>query len=373
MDIKQGLTFDDVLLVPQKSDILPKDTDTSTKLGKLELDIPLLSSPMDTVTESTMAIALGKSGGLGVIHKNMSTKQQAAEVKKVKDKKLPVAAAVSVGDEAFKRAGALVEAGVDVLIVDSAHGHSQGVLDMVTRLKKEFKNTLIVGGNIATAEATRDLIKAGADAVKVGIGPGSICTTRVVAGIGVPQLTAIQDCAPEAKKTGIPLIADGGIKYSGDIVKALAAGADLVMMGGTLAGTDEAPGEIIEKEGLKYKVYRGMGSMEAMQLGSKDRYLQESVKETKKLGRLPVVNFAAGGIATPADAALMMQLGCDGVFVGSGIFKSSNPMRMAKAVVEAVTHYKDSKIIAKVSEGLGSAMKGIEIDKVETKMSERGW
>lgn len=282
-EIKTGLTFDDVLLVPRKSDVLPKDTDISTSLGKLELDIPLMSSPMDTVTESKMASALGKAGGLGVIHKNMSTKKQAEEVRKVKEKSLPVAGAVSVGDEAFKRAEALVEAGADALIVDSAHGHSQGVLDMVTRLKKAFKDTIIVGGNIATAEATRDLIRAGADAVKVGIGPGSICTTRVVAGIGVPQLTAIINCAPEAKKAGVPLVADGGIKYSGDIVKALAAGADLVMMGGTLAGTDEAPGDVIEEDGLKFKVYRGMGSMEAMQKGSKDRYLQESIKETKKL------------------------------------------------------------------------------------------
>ncbi|MBU0731433.1 IMP dehydrogenase [Patescibacteria group bacterium] len=320
MDIKSGLTFDDVLLVPQKSDILPKDTDTSTKLGKLELAIPLLSSPMDTVTESNMAISLGKAGGLGVLHKNMSSKQQADEVKKVKDKKLPVAAAVSVGDEAFKRAAALVGAGVDVLIVDSAHGHSQGVLDMVTRLKKEYKEVIIVGGNIATAEATRDLIKAGADAVKVGIGPGSICTTRVVAGIGVPQLTAIMNCAPEAKKAGVALIADGGIKYSGDIVKALAAGADLVMMGGTLAGTDEAPGDIIEEKGLKFKVYRGMGSMEAMRLGSKDRYLQESVTETKKL----VPEGIVGRIAYKGSVSDLIYQLVGGLRAGLGYCGSKN-------------------------------------------------
>jgi len=326
MDIKQGLTFDDVLLVPQKSDILPKDTDTSTKLGKLNLDMPLMSSPMDTVTESNMATSLGKAGGLGVIHKNMSPKKQAEEVKKVKEKNLFVAAAVSVGDPAFKRAEELVKADVDVLIVDSAHGHSQGVLDMVTRLKKAFPNTLIVGGNIATAEATRDLIKAGADAVKVGIGPGSICTTRVVAGIGVPQLTAIQNCAPEAKKANIPLIADGGIKYSGDIVKALAAGADLVMMGGTLAGTDEAPGDIIEEKGLKYKVYRGMGSMEAMQKGSKDRYLQESIKETKKL----VPEGIVGRIAYKGPVSDLIYQLVGGLRAGLGYCGSKNISELHK-------------------------------------------
>ena len=320
MSIKKGLTFDDVLLIPQKSDILPKDTDTSTKLGNLELDIPLISSPMDTVTEAKMAISLGKAGGLGVIHKNMSTNKQAEEVKKVKNKKLPVAAAVSVGDEAFKRAEALVAAGVDVLIVDSAHGHSQGVLDMVSRLKKSFKNTIIVGGNIATAEATRDLIKAGADAIKVGIGPGSICTTRVVAGIGVPQLTAIKNCSEEAKKAGVPLIADGGIKYSGDIVKALAAGANLVMMGGILAGTDEAPGEIIEEKGFKFKVYRGMGSMEAMQKGSKDRYLQESVKETKKL--VPEGIVGRIGYKGPVSDIIYQLIG--GLRAGLGYCGSKN-------------------------------------------------
>ncbi|MBU0670767.1 MAG: IMP dehydrogenase [Patescibacteria group bacterium] len=279
----KGLTFDDVLLIPQKSDVLPKDVNLTTKLHIHKLEIPLMSSPMDTVTEADMAIAMGKEGGLGVIHKNMTNAKQVEEVKKVKQKGFPVAAAVSVGDKAFKRCEELVEARVDILIVDSAHGHSKGVLDMVARLKKEFPKVTIVGGNVATREATRDLIKAGADAIKVGIGPGSICTTRVVAGVGVPQLTAIENCADEVHKSGKTLIADGGIKYSGDIVKALAAGADIVMMGGTLAGTDEAPGKIIEIDGKKFKEYRGMGSMEAMEKGSKDRYLQESVKDSKKL------------------------------------------------------------------------------------------
>lgn len=280
----EALTFDDVLLVPQKSEVLPRDVTLSTHLTKkLRLEIPLISSPMDTVTEAAMAIAMGKEGGLGIIHKNLSDDEQVQAVKKVKQAGCQVGAAVSVGEKAMKRAKELIAARVDVLVVDSAHGHSKGVLDMVAYLKKTYPKLQVIGGNIATAAATRDLIKAGADAVKVGIGPGSICTTRIVAGVGVPQLTAIMDCYAVAKKAGIPIIADGGIRYSGDIVKALAAGASAVMMGGALAGTDEAPGEVIEFHGVKMKVYRGMGSLEAMQRGSKDRYLQESVTEVKKL------------------------------------------------------------------------------------------
>ena len=282
--IPEALTFDDVLLIPQKSEVLPRDVSLRTQLTrKLYLEIPMLSSPMDTVTEERMAIAMGKEGGVGVIHKNLDTEQQVAAVKAVKQAGTLAAAAVSVGEKAMRRAEALIEARVDVLIVDSAHGHSKGVLDMVRDLKKRFPDVEIVGGNVASAAATKDLIKAGADAVKVGIGPGSICTTRIVAGVGVPQLTAIMNCAQEAAKHGVPIIADGGIRYSGDIVKALAAGANAVMMGGVLAGTDEAPGEVIEHEGKKFKTYRGMGSLEAMQKGSKDRYLQESITEAKKL------------------------------------------------------------------------------------------
>lgn len=283
-DFPLALTFDDVLLIPQKSEVLPRDVTLRTQLTKkLYLEIPMLSSPMDTVTESAMAIAMGKEGGLGIIHKNLDEAQQVAEVKKVKQAGFMAGAAVSVGDKAIRRAEALVEARVDVLVVDSAHGHSKGVLDMVRYLKKTYPHIEVVGGNVATPEATRDLIKAGADAVKVGIGPGSICTTRIVAGIGVPQLTAIMNCYTVAKKAGVPIIADGGVRYSGDIVKALAAGANAVMMGGALAGTDEAPGEVITENGVQMKAYRGMGSLEAMQHGSKDRYLQESVTEAKKL------------------------------------------------------------------------------------------
>ena len=402
---KVGLTFDDVLLVPAFSEILPKEVDVSTSLtNKIKLNIPIISAGMDTVTESRMARAMAREGGLGVIHKNMSIEKQAMEVDRVKRsehgiitdpvylskdhtiaeameimeryhisgipitegtkligiitnrdirfetdfskkidevmtkenlitgpanttlekakeilskykiEKLPlvdenfnlkglitikdiekgikypnsakdansrllVAAAVGVSADTFERVQALVEAKVDVIVVDTAHGHSLGVLQTVERIRNLYPELQIIAGNVATAEGTRDLIKAGVDAVKVGIGPGSICTTRVVAGIGVPQLSAIYECAKEAAKTGTPIIADGGIKYSGDIVKALAAGASVVMIGGLLAGTEESPGDVEIYQGRSYKVYRGMGSLSAMKEGSSDRYFQENVKK----------------------------------------------------------------------------------------------
>lgn len=399
---KEGLTFDDVLLIPQESNVLPKDVDTSTRLTRtIRLNIPIMSAGMDTVTEARMAIAMAREGGIGVIHKNLPIDVQASEVDKVKRsesgiivdpvylspdnsirdaleimaryhisgvpitengklvgiltnrdlvfetnydqpvknvmtkenlitapvgttleeakailhkhkiEKLPlvddnyllkglitikdiekarkypnaakdeqgrlrVAAAVGVGKDLRDRADALVNAGVDALVVDTAHGHSRGVLDAVTWLKDRYgAQVQIIAGNIATAAAAVALIKAGADAIKVGIGPGSICTTRVVAGIGVPQITAVYDCACAAKEYGVPVIADGGIKYSGDITKALAAGADTVMLGNLLAGTEESPGETETYQGRRYKVYRGMGSLGAMKEGSKDRYFQE--------------------------------------------------------------------------------------------------
>ncbi|WP_198011948.1 IMP dehydrogenase [Caloramator sp. ALD01] len=403
--LKQAYTFDDVLLVPQKSDVLPKDVEVSTYLTKkIKLNIPLISAGMDTVTESKMAIAMAREGGIGIIHKNMSIEEQALEVDKVKRsehgvitdpfflspehtiedadrlmaryrisgvpiveggrlvgiitnrdirfekdysrrisevmtkdnlitapvgtslkeaeeilrrhkiEKLPlvdenyalkglitikdiekavkfpnsakdekgrllVGAAVGVTVDTMDRVKALYEAGVDVIVVDTAHGHSKGVIDMVYRIKNAYPELQVIGGNVATIEATRDLILAGADCVKVGIGPGSICTTRVVAGVGVPQLTAVMDCAEEADKYGIPIIADGGIKYSGDIVKALAAGASVVMMGSLLAGCEESPGEEEIYQGRRFKVYRGMGSIAAMQKGSKDRYFQQDNKK----------------------------------------------------------------------------------------------
>jgi IMP dehydrogenase len=307
--MREALTFDDVLLVPKKSIASPSEVDTSIKLEKLELKIPILSAAMDTVTESEMAMALASAGGLGIIHKNMTEDAQAAEVKKVKDKGLICGASVSVGDTAIKRAEILAKAGVDAIVIDVAHGHYYKVADTIKKLRKILpKNIIIIGGNVASGQATADLIKAGADVVKVGVGPGSICTTRIIAGIGVPQLTAIMDAVKVAKKTKTPVIADGGIKYSGDIVKALAAGASAIMLGGLLAGTDEAPGEIVTIDGEKFKVYRGMGSIDAMQKGSKDRYLQGG-KSDKELiaegvvGHVPykgpvedIINQMIGGL-----------------------------------------------------------------------------
>lgn len=400
--IKQGLTFDDVLLIPGKSSVLPRDVDVTTYLTKnIKLNIPILSAGMDTVTEARMAIAIAREGGIGIIHKNMTIEEQAAQVDRVKRsehgiitdpisltpqhlvkdalrlmehyhisgvpitvngklvgiitnrdirfeddlnrpiaevmtkdnlitapvgttleeaknilrkhkiEKLPIVdenynlrglitikdiekarqypnsakdakgrllagAAVGVGPDLMERVAALREAGVDVIVIDTAHGHSVNVLKAVEKVKSTYPDLPLIAGNVATAEATADLIKAGADAVKVGIGPGSICTTRVVAGIGVPQITAILECAREAKKYGIPIIADGGIKYSGDITKALAAGANSVMLGNLLAGTEESPGELEIYQGRKYKVYRGMGSLSAMRSGSMDRYFQDN-------------------------------------------------------------------------------------------------
>jgi IMP dehydrogenase len=403
---KEGLTFDDVLLIPNKTDVLPRDVDVSTKLtDKIRLNIPLISAGMDTVTEAPMAIALARQGGIGIIHKNMKIEQQAEEVDRVKRsesgvitnpfylhpdhkvyeaeelmskyrisgvpivdekrklvgiitnrdlrfvhdystpisevmtkenlvtapvgttlkeaegilqkhkiEKLPLVdengvlkglitikdiekatlfphaakdeqgrllagAAVGVSQDTFKRAAALVEAEVDVLVVDTAHGHSKGVLETVAKLREMFPDLVIIAGNVATAEGTRDLIEAGASIVKVGIGPGSICTTRIVAGIGVPQITAIYDCATVAREYGVPIIADGGIRYSGDIVKAIAAGAHAVMLGSLFAGCEESPGESEIYQGRRFKVYRGMGSLGAMQAGSKDRYFQENVRK----------------------------------------------------------------------------------------------
>lgn len=403
--IKEGLTFDDVLLIPQKSEVLPNDVDLTTNLTKtIKLNIPIMSAAMDTITESRLAIAIAREGGIGIIHKNMSIEEQAEHVdrvkrsehgvivdpfhlspdhliadaaalmskyrisgvpvtvdgklvgiitnrdirfetdfskpireamtsenlitapegttldeaqeilKKHKIEKLPivdengmlkglitikdiektiqyprsakdsngrllVGAAVGVAKDTMERVDALVDANVDVIAVDTAHGHSVGVLKLVTEIKNRYPELQIIAGNVATPEATRDLIKAGADCVKVGIGPGSICTTRVVAGIGVPQITAIYDCANEADKFGIPIIADGGIKFSGDIVKAIGAGASVVMLGSLFAGTEESPGEIEIYQGRSFKVYRGMGSMAAMEKGSKDRYFQEDAKK----------------------------------------------------------------------------------------------
>jgi len=421
MRIKQeALTFDDVLLLPAHSKVLPREVDLSTQLTRdVRLNIPLLSAAMDTVTESRAAICLAQEGGMGIIHKNMTSEQQAAEVLRVKkfeagiikdpvttrpdatirevmeltrannisgvpvtdgrnlvgivtardlrfetrydqpvssimtpkeklvtvqegaskeevrallhkyriekvlvvdknfglkglitvkdiqkstdfpyaakdeDGRLRVGAAVGVGGDTEERVTRLVEAGIDVIVVDTAHGHSQGVIDRVAWVKKQFPDVSVIGGNIATAEAAKALAKAGADAVKVGIGPGSICTTRMVAGVGVPQISAVANVAEALIKTDVKVIADGGIRYSGDLAKALAAGAHVVMVGGVLAGTDEAPGEVELFQGRSYKSYRGMGSLGAMSEGSSDRYFQEGTKQADKLvpegveGRVP--------------------------------------------------------------------------------------
>ncbi|MEA5051555.1 MAG: IMP dehydrogenase [Oscillospiraceae bacterium] len=289
----EGLTFDDVLLIPQKSNVLPNEVDLSTRLtNKIRLNIPLVSAGMDTVTEWELAAAMARCGGLGFIHKNMSIAEQAAMVQKVKEIEcgeetalrdsngaLLVGAAVGATEDVLQRLNELVGAGVDVVVVDTAHGHSDNVLRTVSIIKARYPELEVVAGNVATPDAVRDLIHAGADAVKVGIGPGSICTTRIVAGVGVPQLTAIMQCAEEADEFNIPVIADGGIKYSGDIVKAIAAGGSCVMIGSLFGGTNESPGEVIELSGQKYKSYRGMGSTAAMKKGSSDRYFQSGSKK----------------------------------------------------------------------------------------------
>ena len=285
-----GLTYDDVLLLPDASDVVPSEVDTRTQLTRsIYLDIPLVSSAMDTVTESAMAIAMAKAGGIGIIHRNLAVDEQVSHVKLVKGAHLHVGAAVGVGDDGFERAQALIEVGVDVIVVDTAHGHHRAVLEAIAKIKKHYPEQEIIGGNIATRAGAQALINAGADAVKVGVGPGSICTTRVVAGVGVPQVTAIMEAAKACKKADIPLIADGGLQFSGDIAKAIVAGADTVMLGSLLAGCEESPGELVELDGRKFKAYRGMGSLSAMQSRgakksySKDRYMQDDVLAEDKL------------------------------------------------------------------------------------------
>ena len=298
---KKGLTFDDVLLIPAESHVLPNEVKLDTKLApNLQLHIPLISAGMDTVTEGNMAIAMAENGGLGVIHKNLSIEAQVEEVKKAKRKtvdpnlphpavddqgRLLAAAAVGVTSDTFERAESLLEAGADAIVIDTAHGHSAGVLRKIKEIREHFPNATLIAGNVATGEGTAALFDAGVDVVKVGIGPGSICTTRIVAGVGVPQITAIYDAASVAQKYGKKIIADGSIKYSGDVVKALAAGGNAVMLGSMFSGTTEAPGTIFTNEGKQFKSYRGMGSVGAMsqQHGSSDRYFQGGVNEANKL------------------------------------------------------------------------------------------
>lgn len=309
--LREYLTFDDVMLLPAYSDVLPADVDVSARLARdIVLRIPLLSAAMDSVTESGTAIAMALAGGIGIVHKNMAILEQAAEVAIVKRAasaamgaassyavtdaagRLRVGAAIGPGPDRVLRTEALVAEGVDLLVVDTAHGHSRGVLEAVADTKRRFPNVAVIGGNIATADAARALIDAGADGLKVGIGPGSICTTRVVAGVGVPQLSAIDDVVAIAEPEGIPVISDGGVKFSGDVAKAIGAGASTVMIGSLFAGTDESPGALVTEQGRSYKVYRGMGSLGAMRRGSKDRYGQGGASDEKLVpegieGRVP--------------------------------------------------------------------------------------
>lgn len=298
IDLEEALAFDDVLLIPQHSLVLPTQVSTESELCKyFKLAIPVLSAAMDTVTEAEMAIALAQDGALGVIHKNFSVEKQVEEVVKVKktpasaslegkhsyldeEHRLRVAAAVSPGDK--ERVLALEKAGVDLLVVDTAHGHSQRVIDSVKEYKK-LVNLPVVAGNVVTAEASEALFEAGADVVKTGIGGGGICTSRIVAGIGIPQFTAVLNCVEAARKWKRGIISDGGLRYSGDVAKAMAAGACAVMAGGLFARCFESPGEIVKVDGKKFKSYRGMGSIAAMQQGSKARYGQQDVKDSGKL------------------------------------------------------------------------------------------
>ena len=282
--IKEALTFDDVTLAPKYSKILPSEVNTEIELTRnLRLKIPLLSSAMDTVTEGKMAIAIAKAGGIGVIHRNLSIKEQIIEIKKVKKQNLLVGAAVGAGVDEFIRAKQILKEDIDLIVVDTAHGHTKKVAEIIKYIKKiKSKKVALCAGNIATPEAAKFLIKLGVDIIKVGIGPGSICTTRLVAGIGVPQLSAIISVRNGLKNKKVKIISDGGIKYSGDLAKAFAAGADAVMIGSLFAGTDETPGKLIKKNGKFFKSFRGMGSVGAMNKGSADRYFQKKQKDISK-------------------------------------------------------------------------------------------
>ena len=327
--IKEALTFDDVTLAPNYSEVLPSEVDTSIKLSNnLSLKIPILTSAMDTVTESKMAIAIAKAGGIGIIHRNLDIKNQISEIQKVKKQKLLVGAAVGAGPNEHKRAEQILKEGVDLIVVDTAHGHTKKVGEIIKFIKKKKTKVTLCAGNIATPEAAKYLLNLGVDIIKVGIGPGSICTTRLVAGIGVPQLSAILAVRNGLKNKRAIIISDGGIKYSGDLAKAFAAGADAVMIGSLFAGTDETPGKLIKKNGKLFKSFRGMGSVGAMNKGSADRYFQAEVSTPLKLvpegieGQVPykgsaiqVLHQLAGGLraamgytgnATIAD----MQSGC---------------------------------------------------------------
>lgn len=352
-----ALTFDDVLLVPAASQVLPHQVGLQTRLTRsLQLPMPLLAAAMDTVSEPALATALARLGGAAVIHKNWPVAQQAAAVAAVKaadpagsnpaldaNGRLMVLAAVGAGGDALERAQALVAAGADALVVDTAHGHSFGVLNFVDLLRRQFEHLQIIAGNVATASATRALIEAGTDAVKVGVGPGSICTTRVVAGVGVPQLTAVLDCAQAAREHDVCVIADGGIRYSGDVVKALAAGASTVMLGKVFAACDEAPGETVLLGGKPFKRYRGMGSVGAMEKGSKDRYFQGNVREPGKLVAEGVAGAVPGkgpleGVVHQLLGGLRAGMGYTGAATVSDLWRAQFVQITGAGLVESHVH-----------------------------------
>ncbi len=343
--IKESLTFDDVLLLPKYSNVLPSDTNISLNLAKkITLKAPFLSSAMDTVTESRMAIAIAKSGGLGVIHRNLNIMDQTKEIIKVKNKNLFVGAAVGTSKEDLLRSKSLIDNGCDLIVVDTAHGHSEKVLKILSKLKKINGKIPICVGNIATGEAAKKLYNSGADIIKVGIGPGSICTTRMVAGIGVPQISAVMDVKKALKKKNVKIISDGGIKFSGDIAKALAAGADAIMMGSIFAGTDESPGKKFKYKGKLYKQYRGMGSIGAMSSGSANRYFQKNFKDKSKFvpegveGRV-IFKGSVSKIIYQLKGGLRSSMGYIGAKNLSQIIKNAEFVKITKAgFYESMVH-----------------------------------
>ena len=347
--IKEALTFDDVTMAPKYSEVLPSEVNTSTQLSKnLLLKIPLLTSAMDTVTESKMAIAIARAGGIGVIHRNLEIKKQIEEIRKVKKLKLLVGAAVGAGPLELKRAKAILKEKIDLIVVDTAHGHSKKVAEIIKAIKKIKNNkTTLCAGNIATAEAAKFLIKLGVDVIKVGIGPGSICTTRLIAGIGVPQLSAILEVKKGVKSNKTKIISDGGIKYSGDIAKALSAGADAVMIGSLFAGTMETPGKLIKRNGKFYKSFRGMGSVGAMNKGSADRYFQNKQKDNSKYVPEGVEGFVKfkGDVASviyKLIGGLKSSMGYLGSKKISGLKNKPNFVKITKAgFYESMVHNVD--------------------------------
>tara|TARA_Y200000002_G_scaffold121765_1_gene99920 strand:+ start:75 stop:1154 length:1080 start_codon:yes stop_codon:yes gene_type:complete len=343
--IKEALTFDDVLLLPQYSSIVPANTNLTLNISKsIRLRLPFISSAMDTVTESRMAIAMAKNGGMGIIHRNLEIQQQVNEIKKVKKYNLNVGAAIGTSKKELIRAKRLIDCGTSMLVIDTAHGHSKNVINILNKIKKFSKNISICVGNIATSEAAKILYDSGADILKVGIGPGSICTTRMVAGIGVPQITAILNVKKAMRKKNIKIISDGGIKFSGDIIKAIAAGADAIMMGSIFAGTEESPGKKFKLKNKYYKLYRGMGSIGAMSSGSSERYFQKNYKDKSKfvpegVESRVVYKGSVKNIIYQLQGGLRSSMGYIGAQKLSDIQKKSKFIKITKAgFYESMVH-----------------------------------